>query len=84
MDVTIKMIAPKAVGCGHIKVEYSDGKRTLTRVYHVDELKNLTLEELEPALKQVVAKTITDGLAADAKATLTSICIANTDKVVTL
>jgi len=47
MDVTIKMTAPKAAGCGHILVEYSDGKRSIKRVYHVDDLKEMTLEEMD-------------------------------------
>jgi hypothetical protein len=73
MDVTIKMTAPKAEGCGHIIVDYSDGTRTIRRVYHVDELKLMALEDVEPGLRQVVAKTIIDGLK-DEKATLTTVC----------
>lgn len=56
--IAIKLTPPKSVGCGHILAEYSDGKKTLKRVYHMDELKALALEDLEPALAAKVASHI--------------------------
>ncbi len=58
LNISVKLTPPKSVGCGHILAEYSDGKNTLKRVYHIDELKAVTLEDLEPALVAKVASHI--------------------------
>jgi hypothetical protein len=81
MEITIKMIAPKASNCGHITVEYLVDKQTIKKVYHKDDLSTASLADFEPALKQVVGDIVAQGLKADPLAKLSDLCITKTVEI---
>jgi hypothetical protein len=77
MDITIKLTAPKGT-CQHVVATYTSGKETLKRAYLISELKEIAkLEDAEPQLKEIVAKTVVDCLAKEP-------VLADTEKAVTL